>query len=94
MCLGGDWEVQAGYMRGTCEVQATLKPKDGVRMFIARTGDVLFAPAGSLPSPVLTCFETPVARNTSNSPIYCPQALFVLPEECVPGILWPDGAAV
>jgi hypothetical protein len=63
-------------------------------MFIVRKGDVLFAPVGPLPSPVLTSFETLVARNTPTSPIYCPQALFVLPEECVPGILWPDGAAV
>src|ERR1035437_9598319 len=26
MCLGGDWEVQAWYMRGTCVVQVTPGP--------------------------------------------------------------------
>src|ERR1035437_5642340 len=26
MCLGGDWEVHARYMRGTCEVRAYYKP--------------------------------------------------------------------
>jgi hypothetical protein len=28
MCLGGDWEVQASYMHGTCVVQASPKPRE------------------------------------------------------------------
>jgi hypothetical protein len=93
-CKPGTCVVRAWYMQGSCEVQATLKPKDGVGMFIARTGDVLFAPARPLLCPLLPCFEAVTSQTAPNSPIYCPQALFVLPEECVPGILWPDGAAV
>jgi hypothetical protein len=30
-CLGGDWEVHARYMRGTCVIRARYKPgKSGV----------------------------------------------------------------
>ena len=34
MCLGGNWEVQARYMRGTCDIKATSRrrKKDECRM--------------------------------------------------------------
>ena len=55
MCLGGDWEVQAWYMRGTCVVQVTPGPgkafprrrsqgRDGTRRYQrrSRTGAAKF----------------------------------------------------